>query len=528
MLWACGGSLFMYVMAMALAQEMARFPGGPDAFAASLRPGVEALRPMRWPADRLDTLGGYLTYHNITLYTLFLSIYSAVQGARAVRGAEEHHALEGVLATGWSRAAVVRDRALGFVLALAFISGGVGLGIAASMYAGGEPDLAGSLIVMAASGLAAMAAYGLGLAVSQLTASARTASGVSVLVLTVLYVGTNVWDQIGALGVLRFVSPFYYVNACRALVPGLGVDPLAMLAVVAMALATLGLGALAFQRRDYGAPLCRLRPVAEPPEAAPRVQRPALRSLWSASLLRERMGVAVWAASAAAFSSLMVALEPTVMDAWEAFKDYIGGGASYAAASPQEQYLAFAGDVITPVVAAYVVTQASTWVTDLEQGRVEVILAAPVSWTRLVWERIAAVLAGTAVITAAGIAALAVGASRIGLALSPEGLGRLAVGCLLLGGAIGGVAAVVVAVARTGPAIPVLAVFLGTSYLLGLMAPLLQWPEWVGRLSVFTALGHPYLEWPSAVGAALLLGMFLPGVLLACAIAERTPKVAHG
>jgi ABC-2 type transport system permease protein len=130
-LWVLGGSLMMYVMAMALAQEMAEYPGGPDAFAASLRPGVEALRPMRWPADRLDTLGGYLTYHNLTLYTLLLSVYAAVQGSRAVRGAEERHSLEQVLATGWSRAAVVRDRALGFLLSLALVTVGVGLGVAA-------------------------------------------------------------------------------------------------------------------------------------------------------------------------------------------------------------------------------------------------------------------------------------------------------------------------------------------------------------------------------------------------------------
>lgn len=349
--------------------------------------------------------------------------------------------------------------------------------------------------------------------------------------LTVLYVGTNVWDQVGALGVLRFVSPFHYVNACRALVPGLEADPLAMATLVAMALSTLVLATLAFQHRDYGAALWRVRrgrPASEAREAAPNVQRPALRSLWSASLLRERVGLAVWALSAAAFSSVMVVLEPSVMEAWDAFKDYLGGGASSAAASPQDQYVAFTGDVITPVVAAYVVAQAAAWVADLEQGRVEVVLAAPVSWTRLVWERIAAVLFGTAVITTAGIAALAVGASRIGLGLNATGLARLAAGCLLLGGALGGVAAVVVAVARVGPAVPVLAVFLGTSYLLGLMAPMLDWPDWAGRLSVFTALGHPYLEWPGAVGGALLLGMFVPGVLLACAIAEGTPKVAHG
>ncbi|WP_275868277.1 hypothetical protein [Knoellia sp. 3-2P3] len=80
--------------------------------------------------------------------------------------------------------------------------------------------------------------------------------------------------------------------------------------------------------------------------------------------------------------------------------------------------------------------------------------------------------------------------------------------------------------ARTGPAIPVLAVFLATSSLLGLMTPMLEWPEWVGRLSVFAALGHPYLEWPAAGGLVLMVGLFAGGVLLAGVVAERTPKVA--
>ncbi|MDF2092362.1 ATP-binding cassette domain-containing protein [Knoellia sp. 3-2P3] len=50
----------------------------------------------------------------------------------------------------------------------------------------------------------------------------------------------------------------------------------------------------------------------------------------------------------------------------------------------------------------------------LEHGRVEVVLAAPVSWTRLVRERVLTVLVGSAVITAAGLTALVLGANRRG------------------------------------------------------------------------------------------------------------------
>lgn len=522
-LWVVGGALFMYLIAESLSSEMSSYPGGPQALAESVRPGVESLRLLRWPADRLDTLGGYLTYHNVFLYTLFLSLWAAVQGARAVRGAEESHALEQVLATGWSRRAVVRDRALGFLAALVVVTAGLAAGTALAMYAAGAADATGSLVTVTGSGLAALAAYGLGMLVAQLLGSARSAAGASALLLTGLYVVTNVWDEVGPLGLLRFVSPYWYATSLRGLVPGVRVDPWAAVALVVMTAVMLALASMAFERRDYGAALWHPVPVRRP--GTTRVQRPALRTLWTATLLHSRAALAVWTAATVLWVSVMVALEPTVMQAWEAFGDYLGGDAAGSGASPSHQYLAFAGDMISPVVAAYVVAQAAGWVADLEQGRVEVVLAAPVSWTRLVRERVAAALAGTAVITAGGVAAVAVGSARIDVPVDAAGLARMAGGCLLLGGAVAGVSAVVVAVSRTGPAIPVIAVFLAASYLVGLMTPMLGWPDWVGRLSVFTALGHPYLEWTSTVGTLVLLVLFVPGVLLAGVLSERTPKV---
>ena len=514
----------MYAMAVALGNEMSDFPGGPKALEASVLPGAQALRLMRWPAEHLDTLGGYLTYHNLTLFAFLLGVYGAVLGTRAVRGAEDRHSLEEILATGWSRRAVIRDRALGFFITLALISVGLGLGTAASMAAGGEPNLGGSLATVAASGLCAMVAYSLGLLISQLTRTARAAAGLSAILLTVLYVGTNVWDELGPLGALRFLSPFYYANFSRALVPGYDFDIPSAGALVAMSAALLGLATWAFERRDYDSSLwVRQRRPARLAARPARVERPMLGSIWTATLLRERFGLLAWSGAAAAFLGLMMLLQPAVMDAWTMFGSYFAGTGG-AGISPEAQYASFAAEIVMPIIAAFAITQAAGWVTDLSQGRVEVILSAPVSWSRLVWERLLALTVGVAIVTAGALGGMVIGAAAVGAELSAGGLGRLAVDCVLLGAALGSVAAVVVAGLRRGGAVTALAVFVAASYLLGYLVLLFHWPDWVNRFSIFSAFGHPYTEWPPTGEVAVLLLTAILGGLLAAAIAERTPK----
>jgi ABC-2 type transport system permease protein len=128
--------------------------------------------------------------------------------------------------------------------------------------------------------------------------------------------------------------------------------------------------------------------------------------------------------------------------------------------------------------------------------------------------------------TVLALASLAVGGMAVGGTLDAAGLGRAAVGCVLMGAALGGAAAVVVAWVRRGAAVTVLAIVVGGSYLVSLFVPMFGWPEWLNRLSVFWAIGHPYLAWPTAGGLATLLILAVPGALVAAAIAERTPKVA--
>ena len=83
--WALGGALAMYFEALAIAAELRDFPGGPEVLARSIYPTIEGMRLIRWPADRLDTLGGYLAYHNVVIFNFFLAIFAGVQGARLLR-----------------------------------------------------------------------------------------------------------------------------------------------------------------------------------------------------------------------------------------------------------------------------------------------------------------------------------------------------------------------------------------------------------------------------------------------------------
>lgn len=525
--WVLGGAAVMYMMGLAIAQEFEDFPGGAKALERSVMPSTEALRIMRWPAEHLDTLGGYLTYHNVTLVMLFLAIYGAVQGSRAVRGSEDRHSLEEILATGWTRGAVIRDRTIGFVIMLAVISLGLGLGTAAAMAGGGEPDLGGSLITAMATGLCGLVGYCLGLLVSQLTRTSRVAAGASSVVLTALYVLNNVWEKLGPFEFVRFASPFYYADFSRALVPGYGLDVPASLAMIAMSAMLFALASLAFQRRDYGAALFRLRRTQWRRQAIPgRGSQRVFGSVTAASLFRGRWGLLAWALGAGSFSATMMFLEPGVIDMWSVFGRYMPGTGGEAGVPIETVYIGFSGEIVALVIVGYVIAQAAAWASDLGEGRAEAVLASPVSWSRLVWERLLASAIGTACIVGGTVAGLALGAASVDVTLDASGVWRLLVSGVLFGAALGGLAAVVVAAFRRGLAVTVLAVLMSASYMQGYLAKIFEWPEWVERSSLFIAFGNPYVDWADTGEILLLLALAIPGALIAAAIAERTPKVA--
>ena len=523
--WVLGGAAAMLFMGLALNEEMASFPGGPQALALSVTPAAEAMRVLRWPAEHLETLGGYLTFHNVMLVSGFLALYAALQGARLVRGPEEGHSLEDVLATGWSRTAYLRDRSLGFVAVLAAITVGIGLGIAWALAASDVPDPAGSLVTMAAVGLGSLVAFALGVLLSQLTRSSRSARGIAALVLVAMYLANNAVDGDDPLGWIRYLTPFHWVNQSRALVPGYGADLVAMAVLLVASIVLLLLATLAFEHRDYGAGLwSRAARTAGAPARHVTVRHWWLRSPWLASLREHRLGLAAWIVASGAFAALMMLLQPAAIDVFEQFSYYLGmvGGAG---TTPEVMYSTFITDVIAPIVAAFVITQAAGWVADLEQGRVEALLSAPLSWTRLVGERLLAAGVGVVAITAVCLVVIGAGSAIVGADISMAGLARVGVTCVLLAWAVGALATVAVVALRSAVALTVVAVYVAFAYLLTWMIPMFDWPTWTERLSIFAAYGHPYREWPGVGSVLLLAGIAVVGSVVGALIAERTPKV---
>ena len=523
--WIAGGGLLNLFETYALHTEMADYPGGGEGLAASVRGAAELMRPLRWPADRLDTLGGYLTYHNIMLFQGFLALYATVQGVHAIRELEARGSLDVILTSGRTRLGLLRDRAVGDLASLALIVVGLAITVAASLAFVGEPDTGGALLAMTAVGLCALAAYALGLAIAQWVPSARGAMGTAVVTLITLYVLTNEWENIGPVGVVRFVSPFHWANSSRALVPGVGWSAPAMLVLLAMAVAGVGAAAQALQRRDLGAVPAhrgwiRLR------HTHPRIQRAALRHLWSGALLRHRAALMAWVPATAAFALLWTGLQATVVDAWNAsafMKAFLGGSST---SDIGFLYTSYGCDLVAAIVIAYTASLANGWVADLRDGRLESLLATPLTWGGLMRARFAMAFIGVGAIVLAWVVTVMVVATVNGVPWDGAGLVRTTVMSLCIGWAGAALAATLVSWTRATAATTGIIVYVVGAYTLGWFVQVLHWPGWLNRLSVFSAFGHPYQAWPDLTSMGLLIVVGLVGSLASVAIADRGGKVA--
>jgi ABC-2 type transport system permease protein len=454
---------------------------------------------------------------------LLLGLYAVIQGARAIRGAEESGVMELWLAAGRRRSLIVRDRALAFLGALVVIAVGLGAGTAVGMAAAGEPALTASLVVAGEIALTAAVFYGLALVVSQVLGSSGAAAAASACAMVVLYVISNLWDRLGPLDVLRFVSPFFYRQRSDVLIPGNTFDPVATTVLALVAIAAVPLAGLLFERRDYAAPLWLRRAPARPARRAVR-DRVWLRTIWTASIAEHAAGLAAWMAAAAIFMAVYAMLTPAAIEIWER-TEIVRVLLVSGSGSATSQFLAFAVGTTAPLIAAFVVAQVAGWVSDGTQRRTDILLSCPVSRTRLVLERATALAAGSAAVVLAALIGLAVGGRLAGVTLDAEGVARTAAHALLLGLAVGGVGALLLASAPHRVVVALLVGWLLTSYLLMLFAPLFGWPQSLADLSVFAAFGDPYLSPPPLSGTLLLTALALSGGLLAIAIAERRRTV---
>jgi ABC-2 type transport system permease protein len=511
-------------MALSLEKEMREFPGGSTALAKAVSAAAEAIRPIRWPAERLDTLGGYLTYHNITLFIAFLCLFAIVQGAKIIRGAEESHALEVLLSTGISRARVIIDKSLGFAIAMFMICLGLGAATALSMWACGQPDIYGSFFSFVGGFFAIFYTFAVTLLFSQFSKSYKSAAGVTTIAMVILYISNNLSEKMGVFGNIKFLSPTYYSNLTRPLVPGHGVHWVSMLFMLLTGIVLTQLSITFFSKRDLGSGYFAKSGGNEKREN--QTLHFHRRPLWRSIFYKSRVALASWTLMSAAFLGMLILLEPSVAEVWDLIK-WLGISSDQSQAMQIEiQYISISTSLLPPIISGYVAQQSATWVNELKQGRLELYLSTRLNWRNLTLQRIGVTTIGCALIAVVSMSVLVSGALFLDISVSAFGVFRVLVLSIACGISISVIAILVVSIFPHRESVIVLATYIGISYIISYVANILEWPEWVQKVSIFYSFGTPYQAWPSLSNSTMITFFLIPGVYLATKLAKLSPKVA--
>jgi ABC-2 type transport system permease protein len=490
------------------------------AFAQRMEPLGRQLSYLIPLPRRLDTMGGYLQWRGFGFMPVVLAFWAVVAAAGAVRGDEERGLLAQWLATGMSRVRYMSWRfatfAVAAIVACTYTCLVAWYGTWRAHETVGAASFAAELLVLVAL---ALACYGIAMLVAQLAATRRAAGGLAATVILVLFLINSLGRSMAGLHPWRWLSPFSYADSSSPLVPGGHLDVGATVVLVVVALVAAGLAAMAFARRDVGAALfarrARVTPAVRVPATNPLFRQPVLPALWErrGSLAGWLVGIIL---AGLAFGSLTKTTLHLVQTT-PSLRPYLtaAGGAT-----GQSMVGFFWFGVFQLVLAVYAILQVGRWAADDAEGRLEMILAAPVRRSRVVLERAASLTVSLVLLVAVGTAVTAASAVATHISLSSGALANaswLQVVSSLTFAAVGG------AVVGVSPRITVgvLAVVAAGGYLLRDFAPLLSWPKWVGHLSVFSLYGTPLGNGVYWTGAAIMLAVVVAGFGAALATMHR-------
>jgi len=168
-------------------------------------------------------------------------------------------------------------------------------------------------------------------------------------------------------------------------------------------------------------------------------------------------------------------------------------------------------------------TFVSKWASDETDGRLEMVLATPLSRARWVVAGGVAAILGVAVMSVLFAAGIWIGCVSGNVAAGEAVLGSTSLGLFSL--AVVGIGFAVGGVWRTSIAAEVAAVVVLVTYLIDLLAPPLKLPEWFHQLALTVHLGQPMVGQWDATGVVACLALAAGGVAVG-AIGIRRRDIA--
>jgi ABC-2 type transport system permease protein len=518
--WGLGIGLLIYVV-------LSSFPSlveTPEARASLVSLGPS----FAWIAEpiKIDTPGGYATFkYGFTV--LVMALWPLLASSRMLRGEEERGSMDVLLSMPRGRGRVALEKLAAIWTALL----GMGLLIGLLTYAGGmrvNADFSLGDALLSGLNLALICGVfgSLALLISQFTQERGTAAGLTGGLLLIFIVLDMVHRVIPNTDWISHFSPIYYYNLNKPLVPGYGINPGALLVLLALSIILSGASIWLFVRRDISGIVAlpgwlRLPERAARPEQALPANAWSLRSVYTRGLGMMVVPAFWWTLAIAGFAAWMVIVVKqtesslaTIYQSSPILKELItkvGGGDVATNATILSALFTF----LPLLLMAFAVTQVNRWAADEEDGRLEMVLSTPQPRLNVLLARFAAlttvlVIIGVLTLIATELSALAAGLKLDGgnvavatLSMIPMGLLIAAIGFLFSGWL------------RTAIDTGLLSFLLVIWFSITFIGPELNWPEGVQKLSAFYYYGTPLLHGLSLGNMLLVLVVAVVALALA-------------
>jgi ABC-2 type transport system permease protein len=451
---------------------------------------------------KVGTLGGYMTFKYGAIFALGTALWSIFALAGTLAGEASRGSLDFVAAAPFGKRRIALEKLAAHLTVLGLTMLVMTVAISAGSVMFGDAALGDTISPLSAAGFALWCGFfalffgGIAFALSPLLGRSGSVGVASIaMILLWLMNGMNVG------GPLAMVSPFHWTNNHIALVGIYDWPPLALVGVAGLVF--MAVGVEVFTRRDLGVTAGLSLPGL--PKALLGVHGSTSRAFG------EQLPRALsWGLGLGIVGFVFASLSGTLADS-------LGANSSlqktFGTLFPQTNLSTVSGWLQLYMELLYIAagfgaaTFVSKWASDETEGRLELVLATPLARARWVVAGGVAAILAVVLMTAMFAAGVGLGAISGGLDATDAIVGSAALG--IYGLAIVGVGVAVGGVWRTSIAAEVAAMAVLATYLIDLVAPPLNLPDWVHQLALTTHLGQPMVGvWdPAGIGACLVIAV---------------------
>jgi ABC-2 type transport system permease protein len=515
--WGIGMGLLMYVLLSVVPSLIAT----PQDRAALVSLGTQ----FQWlaPPVAIGTVGGYVTWKYGT-FVLIMAIWALLTGGRMLRGEEERGSMDALLSLPRGRGRVALEKLAGMWVALL----GMGVLIMLLTFLGAKTAKAtelglGDAALFALNIVLICGVFGsIALFLSQFTQERGTAAGITGGLLVVFIVLDMVHRVVPNTTWVSAISPVYYYNLSKPLIPSYGTNAGGMLILLAISIVLSGIAILLFVGRDVGAAVPLPAFLRGPERAAPH-ERPlpvnawSLRSVYARSLRTMAVPTFWWTVIIAGFAAFMVDIVKQVeaqmasLTANTPLLSNVIGKVGGGNATTNATLLSFLFVFLPVLLMAFAVTQASRWASDEEDGRLELVLATPQPRLGVILGRFAALTTATVIIGVVTLAATAAASAGTGLKFDAGNLTAASLSIIPLGLLVAALGYLLSGWLRTAVDTGILSILLAIWFFISFVGPDLNWSNTVLHLSALYYYGTPIVH-------GLPLGNML-GILAVCVVA---------